>query len=112
MKIETKVGLFFVGTLVILGVLIFNTGKFSFGSDNNSNHFTVYFDQVAGLAVQAPVRVAGVKVGEVKSITLDHGRAKVDLKLNKDFQLYMDAQASLSSIGILGEKYIDLTQGH
>ncbi len=112
MRIETKVGLFFVGTLVVLGVLIFNTGKFSFGSDKDAEHFTVYFDQVAGLAVQAPVRVAGVKVGEVKSITLDHGRAKVDLKLDKDFPVYMDSQASLSSIGILGEKYIDITQGH
>lgn len=112
MKTETKVGLFFVGTLVVLGVLIFNTGKFSFGSDKDSEHFTVYFDQVAGLAVQAPVRVAGVKVGEVKTITLDNGRAKVDLKLNKDFPVYRDAEASLSSIGILGEKYIDVTQGH
>ena len=111
MRIETKVGLFFVGTLVVLGILIFNAGKFSFGSDRDSEHFSVFFDQVAGLTVQAPVRVAGVKVGEVKTITLDHGRAKVDLKLDKDFPIYKDAEASLSSIGILGEKYIDLTQG-
>ncbi len=112
MKIETKVGLFFVGTLVVLGILIFNTGKFSFGGDGDSERFVVYFDQVAGLAVQAPVRVAGVKVGEVKTITLDHGRAKVVLKLDKAFPVYSDSQASLSSIGILGEKYIDITQGH
>lgn len=112
MKIETKVGAFFVGTLVLLGVLTFNTGKFTFGSDKDSAHFITYFDQVAGLAMQAPIRVAGVKVGEVKTITLDHGRAKVELKLEKDFPVYVDAQVSLSSIGILGEKYIDLTQGH
>lgn len=112
MRIETKVGLFFVGTLVVLGILIFNTGKFSFATDKDSEHFTAYFDQVAGLTVQAPVRVAGVKVGEVKAITLDHGRAKVDLKLDKDFPLYGDSEASLSSIGILGEKYIELNQGH
>jgi len=112
MKIETKVGVFFVGTLVVLGILIFNAGKFSFGSDKDAEHFTVFFDQVAGLAVQAPVRVAGVKVGEVKTITLDHGKAKVELKLDKDFPVYRDAQASLSSIGILGEKYIDITQGN
>lgn len=112
MKTETKVGAFFIGTLVVLGVLIFNTGKFSLGRDKNSKHFTAYFDQVAGLAVQAPVRVAGVKVGEVKTITLDNGRAKVELKLDKDFPVYADAEASLSSIGILGEKYIDMTQGH
>jgi len=112
MKIESKVGIFFVGTLVVLGVLIFNTGKFSFGSDRDSEHFSVFFTQVAGLAVQAPVRVAGVKVGEVRAITLDHGRARVDLKLEKDFPIYKDAEASLSSIGILGEKYIDMTQGN
>ncbi|MDE3246673.1 MAG: MCE family protein, partial [Acidobacteriota bacterium] len=112
MKIETKVGLFFVGTLVVLGILIFNTGKFTFGGDGDSEHYMAYFDQVAGLAVQAPVRVAGVKVGEVKTITLDHGRAKVALKLDKGFPVYADSQASLSSIGILGEKYIDITQGH
>lgn len=112
MKIETKVGAFFIGTLAILGVLVFNTGKYHWGGQKGAEICYTYFDQVAGLTVQSPVRVAGVKVGEVRAITLDNGRAKVEIELPKGFMIFRDAQASLSSIGILGEKYIDLDQGH
>ncbi len=111
MKIETKVGAFFIATLAVLGVLVFNTGKLHLGNDKASGHYLTFFDQVAGLSVQAPVRVAGVKVGEVRVIELDHGRARVEMGLPKDFAIYQDATVSLSSIGILGEKFIDLNQG-
>ena len=112
MKIETKVGAFFIATLAVLGVLVFNTGKLHLGKDKDSEHYITFFDQVAGLTVQAPVRVAGVKVGDVRVIELDHGRARVEMGLPKDFAIYQDASVSLSSIGILGEKYIDLNQGN
>ena len=112
MKIETKIGAFFIGTLAVLGVLVFNTGKFRWGGAKGAEICYTYFDQVAGLTVQSPVRVAGVKVGEVRAITLDQGRAKVELEVPKDFPIFRDSTVSLSSIGILGEKYIELYQGH
>jgi phospholipid/cholesterol/gamma-HCH transport system substrate-binding protein len=112
MKLETKVGLFFTGTIVLIAVLIFRTEKLEFGGKRHqSEHFT-YFDTVAGLPPQGAVRIAGVKVGDVRTITLENGKARVSIGLGKEIPLYGDATVSLGSIGILGEKYIDLDPGN
>ncbi|MBI4913002.1 MAG: MCE family protein [Acidobacteria bacterium] len=113
MKLETKVGAFFILTIVVIGVLVLRVEKLELGSNKGAVELHTYFDQVAGLAVQSAIRVAGVKVGEVRKIDLEGRRAKVTLFLQKDkVKVYRDAVASLSSIGILGEKYIELDPGH
>ncbi|WP_306589425.1 MlaD family protein [Geothrix sp. 21YS21S-4] len=112
MKLETKVGLFFTGAVLLLAVLVFRTEKLEIGSKRNQSERITYFDQVAGLNVQGAVRIAGVKVGDVRAITLENGKAKVMLGLGPEVQVYGDAVVSLGSIGILGEKYVDLDPGH
>ncbi len=112
MKLETKVGVFFVGTLAVLGLLIIRTEKLVlFGKDDRKVYRTE-FAQVAGLSKQGKVRIAGVEVGEVTEIRLQGGKALVLLSLKEDVSVAKDATASLSSIGILGEKYIELDPGH
>ncbi len=113
MKLETKVGAFFIASIVVIAVLILRVEKLDFGSSKGSHNFHTYFGQVSGLAQQSAIRVAGVKVGEVRKIELEGQRAKVTMSLNKgQVPVYTDAVASLSSIGILGEKYIELDPGH
>ena len=112
MKLESKVGLFFAGAVVLIAVLIFRTEKLQFGGKRNQSEQFTYFAQVAGLNLQSAVRIAGVKVGDVRTITLEGGKARVVLGLSKEVPLYADATASLGSIGILGEKFIDLNPGH
>jgi phospholipid/cholesterol/gamma-HCH transport system substrate-binding protein len=113
MKLETKVGTFFVGTLITCGFLILRMEKLDlFSKSNHAGEFITEFDQVAGLNPNSPVRIAGVRVGEVRRVELRDGRAHVTFVLRSDVPIYEDAEASLSSIGILGEKYIELYQGH
>lgn len=112
MKLETKVGAFFVASIGVLGLLILRMEKLDLGSKNGSTRCFTEFDQVAGLNVQSKVRVAGVPVGMVTTIELEGRKARVVLSLPKDFVVYRDAVASLSAIGILGEKYIELDPGH
>ena len=112
MKLETKVGLFFTGSIAILAVLIFRTEKLEFGGKGDQSHRHTYFAQVAGLNLQSAVRIAGVKVGDVRTIELEGGRAKVVVGLDPKVPIYADAVVSLGSIGILGEKFIDLDPGH
>ena len=112
MKLETKVGAFFIVALVILGGLILRTEKLSLFGGSSQAKLVTEFDQVAGLSQQSAVRVAGVKVGAVDAIDLDGKRARVTMVLPKGFPVYRDATASLNAIGILGEKYIDLDPGH
>lgn len=112
MKLETKVGAFFVLTIAVIGMLILRMEKMDLFGGRSDNQLVTEFDKVAGLNVQSAIRVAGVKVGSVKAITLDGKRARVVLALPKDFMVYKDASAALSSIGILGEKYLELDPGH
>ncbi|MBI1751897.1 MAG: MCE family protein [Acidobacteria bacterium] len=112
MKLETKAGLFFTGALALAGVLIFRTEKLEIGGKRNQTERFTYFDQVAGLNLQSKVLVAGVRVGEVRTIALENGKARVVIGLSNECPIYGDATVSLGSIGILGEKFVDLDPGH
>jgi phospholipid/cholesterol/gamma-HCH transport system substrate-binding protein len=112
MKLETKVGAFFLATIGILGLLILRTEKLDLFGKKNNRRFLMDFQQVAGLSPQSQVRVAGVKVGVVEEIKLNNGNARVIIGVPTDLPIYADATAQLSSLGILGEKYVDLDQGH
>jgi phospholipid/cholesterol/gamma-HCH transport system substrate-binding protein len=112
MKLETKVGIFFLAAIAILGLLIIRTEKLVVFGKKNTNRYVMDFQQVAGLSVQSQVRVAGVKVGTVDEIRLEGGKARVIIGLPLDVPVYADASVQLSSLGILGEKYVDLNQGH
>ncbi len=112
MKLETKVGLFFTGAIALVAVLIFRTEKLEFGSKRHQSEFFTYFDTVAGLPPQGAVRIAGVKVGDVRTIALESGKAKVVIGLSKEVPVFADAVVSLGAIGILGEKFVDLDPGH
>ncbi len=111
MKLESKVGAFFIGSIVILGALILRTEKLELFGRSDERTFRTEFAQVAGLNVQGHIRIAGVKVGTVKEIGIEKGRAVVTFSVEKKFALTKGATASLSSIGILGEKYIELDPG-
>ena len=66
---KTVIGGFVVGALilVIVGVLVFGSGRFF----KKTTDFVVYFEgSVNGLYVGAPVVFRGVKIASVKSITL------------------------------------------
>jgi phospholipid/cholesterol/gamma-HCH transport system substrate-binding protein len=113
MKLETKVGAFFLASIAVLGLLIIRTEKLDLFAKKTNHEYAMDFGQVAGLSPQSKVRVAGVPVGTVQEIRLDQGGlARVIIGLPSDVPVYADATVQLSSLGILGEKYVDLNQGH
>jgi phospholipid/cholesterol/gamma-HCH transport system substrate-binding protein len=70
------------------------------------------FDAVGGLSERAPVRIAGVKVGQVESIVLgDDLRARVTLDLDPRLALSTDTVASIRTEGLLGNQFIELAPG-
>ncbi|HEX7552964.1 MAG TPA: MlaD family protein, partial [Geothrix sp.] len=99
MRLETKVGLFFTGAIVLVAVLIFRTEKLELGGKRNQAERFTYFDTVAGLSPQSKVLVAGVPVGAVHTIALENGKARVVVDISKDVPIYADANVSLGSIG-------------
>jgi phospholipid/cholesterol/gamma-HCH transport system substrate-binding protein len=88
------------------------------GLSASANHdsYKLYanFDNIAGLTVRAKVTMAGVTIGKVTAIDLDHdtftGRVtmEVDKRVNN---LPTDSTASILTAGLLGEKYVGISVG-
>jgi len=105
------VGLFVLAGLAALAYLSINLGGLSYSGDGGLL-LQARFDQIGGLAVRAPVVIAGVKVGKVKQIVLDGDmRAKVTLEVDEKLQLPVDTTASIRTAGLLGNQFIELEPG-
>jgi phospholipid/cholesterol/gamma-HCH transport system substrate-binding protein len=74
---------------------------------------TARFLRIDGLGVGSDVRVAGVKVGSVTATAIDPKsfEAVVTLTVADDLKLPADSGAAITSDGLLGGKYLDLTPG-
>ena len=111
---EILVGLLVISATLVLVLLALKAS--SLHQSNSSNRFIIhaYFDDVGSLMVKAPVRIAGVKVGEVVHVGLDSTtlKAKVDLSIDKvQKTLPTDSSVSIMTEGLLGSKYIALSPG-
>lgn len=74
---------------------------------------TAVFSKIDGLDTGAPVRVSGVKVGQVLDFHLDPSnyRAVVRLNINNDVKLPKDTAAVIASAGMLDGKFMSLEPG-
>lgn len=111
MKREIKIGIFMTIAIFILSLFIFIVGDISVFFKKKGYPLFVNFDSVAGLEKRAVVRMAGVKVGFVKKITLKETRAEVLLNINSRVKVDQDSKVTLASLGLLGEKYIEIMPG-
>ena len=107
-SLETKVGAFVLGGLTLLATAIFLLGDVSF-----EKRYTLYgqFTDVANLSKDAPVKLSGVEVGQVRSIELVDGGARVVMSIRKGVDIYNDAVFQIGSTGIIGSKYLQVDQG-
>ncbi len=110
LKAETLVGLLIIsGVGLVIYSAIRVTGLKDFKGEGNIIH--AYFDDVAGLSPQTAVRIAGIKVGRIESISLDGNRAKVSMLIFSGYQIPVDSNAIIKSLGLLGDKYVEIATG-
>jgi len=108
---DLLVGLFVLTGLGAVAYLSLSVGGLG---HNGPGGLLLYaaFDQTGGLKTRAPVEIAGVKVGQVSSISLDKNfRARVELNLDPSLQLPTDTTASIMTAGILGDRFVSLQLG-
>lgn len=112
---QLRVGITVIVASVTLAVLLLlmsgTTGLFV-------PHITLksYFDNAGGVRVGAPVRLAGVDIGNVSKIRIVADKDKqltpveVTMKVNTKyaFDLRRDSVTSLDTAGVLGETFIDI----
>lgn len=112
MKTEAKIGLFVILALIVLGYFLIKIDKLKLGGKQDETYSVyAYFKNVAGLSTNATVRLQGYVIGKVSRIGLSEGRVKVIMSIRKSVPLFTDSSASVKTIGLLGEKYVEVTLG-
>jgi phospholipid/cholesterol/gamma-HCH transport system substrate-binding protein len=109
MKRELKIGVFLAGTFAILAAFIFIAGDMSTWFQKPGYELSALFPSATGLEKHAAARLAGVKIGYVKDIRLDQRKARVVLAIWPKYQVPKGSRAALASLGIAGERYIDIS---
>ncbi len=111
MKIETQVGLFILAAIGIFFYLSFNIGSLEL---DGSSHYTykVYFQDTGGLETRSLVKIAGVNVGTVKSISLmDNSLAEIIIRVKREHKLFRNSYAIISNEGLIGSKSLEIDPG-
>ena len=114
--LEIKVGAFVVLGLVLLVFFIFAIGDLS-TTFKPGYRLHVLFDSANGITRGSPVQYSGVEVGKIESVDLlylkDQPRPKVQLtvRIPSSIRVRSDDEAAISTFGLLGEKYLEITPG-
>jgi phospholipid/cholesterol/gamma-HCH transport system substrate-binding protein len=108
-----SVGLFVTCSVISL---IFIALSFSTLPWRSAAHYpiTARFDDVSGLKAKAPLRIAGVKIGEVDRIDLNDQDFMAVVHMHVDARYANIPQDSLASIyteGLLGSRYVNISPG-
>lgn len=114
-KLELKVGVFVFTGLMIFTIFIFSIGGIKTWAGGYDVSFVFHF--VNGVKIGAPVRFAGVDVGQVKKITfLPPGKdgkitVKIAARIRNGTKVPVDSNVWVNTLGFLGEKYIEIMPG-
>jgi phospholipid/cholesterol/gamma-HCH transport system substrate-binding protein len=109
---RVALGLFVLLALVLLTamVVLFNTLPRFFRA---TIPYTIVFPEAPGVSQGTPVRRAGVRVGEVTTVTLDEtdgGRVRVGVAVDREHPLRRDEQPTLVTSILGGDATIDVVQ--
>ena len=114
-KLELKVGVFVFIALVILLTFVLLIGDFKTWTSGHRINFI--FNFANGVKIGAPVRFAGVDIGEVKAINFifspEEQKSKVKITgwVRKEVKMPADSTIWINTLGLLGEKYIEIMPG-
>ncbi len=109
-NVEFGVGIFVLAGIFALAYLSVKLGGLDI-FDDGTYEVSAKFTSATGLRSGAAVEMAGVKVGRVSGISLDGEDAKITLRIDENIQLSRDSIASIRTKGVLGDKYVSLSQG-
>lgn len=83
------------------------------GSYKNCNQIYGFFSNANGIKVGNNVKISGVDVGSITDISLDKTKyiARIDMCVSKDIKLPVDSTAIITSVGVIGDKFINISPG-
>lgn len=114
-KLELKLGFFVFIALVIFAIFILSVGGIRTWSSGYQVSFM--FNFINGVKKGAPVRFAGVDVGEVTNIKYFYEAKEEKTKIRitcwvpNEVMIPRDSTVVVNTLGLLGEKYIEILPG-
>lgn len=111
-----NIGEALVGLLVVLlavWFVMFAWDRTGGGTKAGATRVTAIFPSASGVSPGTDVRVSGLKVGSVQSLTLDPQsyQVKVAIALDPSVKIPSDSSASVTSEGLLGSTFVAFTPG-
>ncbi len=113
---EVAVGLFVIVGLALLVFFVFVIGDFSTAFQPHYR-LRVVFGTANGINDGAPVQYAGVEVGKVERLNIVYPKdqtvpnVQLGIVLPASVSVRADDEASISTFGLLGEKYLQINPG-
>ena len=111
---EFSVGLFVLLAFFALLFVTIQTTTLNFSQSNSSYNLNASFTDINGLSTKAPVRIAGVKIGEVTEIMLNPETYQADVKLviySDVTKIPTDSVISIFTEGVVGSKFAAIDPG-
>ncbi|MCG7531355.1 outer membrane lipid asymmetry maintenance protein MlaD [Psychrobium sp. MM17-31] len=112
-KIELLVGAFLFAGIAAILMLGLKVADSQLGGSSESYQLVAKFSNIGGLKVRSSVKVGGVVVGRVSSISLDDDFSpKVVMEIDTKFNQFPDSSSvAILTSGLLGEQFVGLTPG-
>jgi len=109
--VEISVGVFVFIGIIGMSFLALKLGEVG-GFGESGYSLQASFDDVGGIRVGADVMIAGVPIGRVQQVELSGtDEAMLDIHINKGVEITRDAIASVRTKGIIGDRYVRISQG-
>lgn len=106
-RVAINVTLFTTAMLLVTGMLVVIFGHFRFAE---SITYHAAFSDGSRLKAGQDVRMAGMHVGTVKSVTLaPDNSVDVTFDVDKRYQLYTSTHAAIRYANLVGDRYLELT---
>ncbi len=111
---------FRVGAVIAITALVFVIAVFAIGDQEGvwkrRYELKVKYQDIYGLQAGAPVRLAGLRVGTVRSIEFskaEPGNIIVTLRIDKGVKslIRSDSKALIGTLGLLGDKTVEISVG-
>lgn len=120
MKTETKVGILFIVSVVLVAAFAYMLGLLN--PFSNSNELNIMYNYAGGIEEGSPVRVMGIQVGKVKSIEfvpdykMSNGeevklRIRIAVRKNAWATVRKDSKFYINMAGVIGEKFLEISPG-
>lgn len=112
---ELKVGVFILIGVAILFIIVFSIGDINLSKTGYK--IRVLFQFASGIGPSAPVRLAGVGIGQVQGIHIirdksdNKTKAELTAWISDGIKIEEDAIVTINTLGLLGEKYLEILPG-